>query len=284
VEPVEEWAFARPAAALRGHVDGYHGYRQAGLPPARHRGLPSPRLTLILTLEEPVTVASHPDAGQPGGSYASLLGGLHTRPALITHDGAQSGVQVGLSPLGARRLLGVPAGELASLDVPADVVLGSLVEQAREQMLAARTWAGRFAVLDRLLTARLGAGPDGAAPAAAVAAWRLLQRAHGRVGVRDLARETGWSERHLSEVMGRETGLTPKQAARVIRFDRTRRLLQARPEVRLADLAAGCGYADESHMDREFRALAGVPPRRWLAEELRNVQVPPAAHLAASTA
>jgi AraC-like DNA-binding protein len=117
-----------------------------------------------------------------------------------------------------------------------------------------------------------------------VAAWRLLLRAGGRVGIRELARETGWSERHLSEVMGRETGLTPKQAARVIRFDRTRRLLQARPEVRLADLAVGCGYADESHLDREFRALAGVPPRRWLAEELRNVQVPPAEHLAVSTA
>jgi AraC-like DNA-binding protein len=284
VEPVEEWAFARPAAALRGYVAGYHGYRQAGLPPARHRGLPSPQLTLILTLDEPVTVASHPHAAQPGGSYESLLGGLHTRPALITHDGAQSGVQVGLSPLGVRRLLGLPAGELASLDVPADVVLGPFVEQAREQLLAAQTWPGRFAVLDRLLTARLRAGPDDAAPAAAVEAWRLLRRAHGRVGVRDLARETGWSERHLREVMGRETGLTPKQAARVMRFDRTRRLLQARPEVRLADLAADCGYADESHMDREFCALAGVPPRRWLAEELRNVQVPPADHLAASTA
>jgi AraC-like DNA-binding protein len=284
VEPVEEWAFARPSAALHGHVTGYHGYRQAGLPPARHRGLPSPHLTLILTLDEPLTVAEHADAGQAGGSYVTLLGGLHTAPALITHDGAQSGVQVGLSPLGARRLLGVPAGELASLDVPADDVLGSLVDEARDRLLTARSWRGRFAAVDRLLTLRLASGPDAEAPAAVVEAWRLLQRSAGRIGVRDLARETGWGERHLSEVVRRETGLSPKQAGRVIRFDRARRLLQERPGTRLADLAADCGYADESHLDREFRSLAGAPPRRWLAEELRNVQVPPPEHMAASTA
>ena len=284
MQPVEEWAVATPSAALRAHVDGYHGYRQAGLPPARHRGLPSPHLTLILTLDEPLTVAVHPDAAQAPGSYASLLGGLHTVPALITHDGAQSGVQVSLSPLGARRLLGLPAGELASLDVPADAVLGSFVEEARERLMSAPTWRSRFAALDRLLLERLRAGAKAEPAPAAVEAWRLLRRSAGRVGVRDLARETGWSERHLSELVRRETGLSPKQGARVIRFDRTRRLLQASPEVRLADLAADCGYADESHLDREFRSLAGASPRRWLREELRNVQVPPAGQPAASSA
>ncbi|WP_432000735.1 hypothetical protein [Streptomyces sioyaensis] len=83
------------------------------MPPGRHRGLPSPRLTLIFTLDEPLTLAGHPDPAQAPGTYSALLGGLHTRPALITHEGRQSGVQLGLHPLGARALLGLPAGELA---------------------------------------------------------------------------------------------------------------------------------------------------------------------------
>ena len=44
------------------------------------------------------------------------------------------------------------------------------------------------------------------------------------------------------------------------------------PEYRLADLAADCGYFDQAHLAREFRALAGCPPSQWLAEEFRNVQ------------
>lgn len=276
---VQEWAFGGPAPMLRGAVAGYHGYRQAGLPAARHRGLPSPYITLILTLYEPVTVQAHPDPAQPGDSYETLLGGLHTTPTLLTHAGAQSGIQVSLSPLAARRLLGLPAGELAGLDVPADAVLGPLADRAREQLLGASDWPARFAAVDRLLAARLAAGPDVDPPASVVQAWRLIRRSAGRVGVRELARDTGWSTRHLRELLRRETGLAPKQAARVVRFDRARRSLQARPGVRLAELAAGCGYADESHLDREFRALAGAPPRRWLSEEFRNVQVPPAHHL-----
>src|ERR1700757_3864777 len=41
-----------PGEPLRRYVAGYTGYRQRGLPPARHRGLPSPYLTLIFTLDE----------------------------------------------------------------------------------------------------------------------------------------------------------------------------------------------------------------------------------------
>jgi AraC-like DNA-binding protein len=281
MEPVQEWAFARAAPPLRPFVHGYHGYRQAGLPPARHAGLPSPFLTLILTLHEPLVVAAHPDPAQPGGTYGALVGGLHTRPALVTHEGAQSGVQVALDPLGARALLGVPAGELAELDVDADAVLGPLADRAREQMLAAPSWPARFAALDRLLLARVR-GTDGVLPAPEVVhAWRRLRTSAGGVRVADLATETGWSPRHLGAVMRREIGLAPKAAARVVRFDRARRLL-AGTGATVADVAATTGYADQSHLDREFRRLAGAPPSRWLAEEVRNVQVPPPEQLAAS--
>ena len=40
----------------------------------------------------------------------------------------------------------------------------------------------------------------------------------------------------------------------------------------IADLAADCGYYDQPHLAREFRALAGCTPASWLAEEFRNVQ------------
>jgi AraC-like DNA-binding protein len=266
VEPLQDWAFARPAPPLSRFVDGYHGYRQAGLPPARHVGLPSPCLTLILTLHEPLVVAAHPDPAQPGGSYRALVGGLATRPALITHQGAQSGVQISLDPLGARALLGVPAGELAELDVEADAVLGALAERAREQMLAASSWPARFAVLDRLLLARLREWDADPPAPEVVHAWRRLRASGGQVRVEALAAETGWSARHLGAVLRREVGLAPK----------------AGTGARVADVAAASGYADQSHLDREFRRFAGAPPSRWLAEEVRNVQVPPPEQLTAS--
>ena len=107
------------------------------------------------------------------------------------------------------------------------------------------------------------------------AAWRLLTRSGGTIRAGDLARRVGWSPRYLQRRLLEETGLTPKAAARVTRFDRARRTLQRQPGTSLAALAADCGYYDQAHLAREFRELAGCPPSAWLAEEFRNVQASP---------
>ena len=280
---VDEHHRGIPAEPLRPYVAAYTGYRQRGVPPARHRGLPSPYLTLIFTLDEPLTIAAHPDPGQPPGEYSTLLGGLHSVPALIAHAGAQSGIQVALRPLGARALLGLPAGELAALDLPAEAVLGGVCAELREKLECAAGWPERFAVLDEILLRRAGlsrAGLGWAADAAVAPevswAWHELLREGGATRVSELAAGTGWSERHLTSRFRAEIGLAPKAAARVVRFDRARKLLvrklTAGGDYLLADLAADCGYFDQAHLAREFRALAGCPPSQWLAEEFRNVQ------------
>jgi AraC-like DNA-binding protein len=283
VETVNEAVRVRPVAALRRYIAWYSGYRQAGVGPAVHRGMPSPYLTLIFTLDEPLTVAAHPDPAQRPGTFSTLAGGLHTSPAMITHDGWQLGIQVALSPLGARPLLGLPAGELASIDVPGSAVLGALAAEIRDRARAAGSWPARFAVVDDVLTAQLVRHRDrGGAVAPDVSpevglAWRELLRTGGRARIGGLTLETGWSARHLQGRLRTETGLTPKAAGRVIRFDRARRRMLrgglARPGgLVLADLAAECGYYDQAHLDREFRALAGCSPSQWMAEEFRNVQ------------
>jgi len=294
-EHADEFALRKPPGALRPFVGWAAGYRQAGIGSATFRGLPSPWLTLIVTLDDPLVIAEHPDPGQPPSTHDFLLGGLHTSRALVTHDGRQSGVQLGLTPLGARALLGMPAAELASIDVEATDVLGGIASQLRERVVAETDWAGRFAAIEAFLLRRAAdsealSGAGGLAGAGSVArvrpevshAWRRLRETRGGIGIAGLAAETGWSPRHLGALFRAETGLSPKAAARVIRFDRARRLLARRhasagqPGSRqsglLAGLAADCGYYDQAHLAREFRDLAGCPPSQWLAEEFRNVQ------------
>jgi AraC-like DNA-binding protein len=252
----------------------YSAYRQSGLDPGTHRGLPSPYLTFIVTLDDPLVMAAHPDPRQASGVYTTLVGGLHTSHAVIAHPGRQSGVQLALEPLGARALLGLPAGELANLDAPASDVLGPLADELQARVRLAPTWAARFAILDEVLLRRVD--PSVLPAVEVVEAWRRLGQAGGDVSVADLADAVGWSSRHLADRFHTETGLTPKAAARVFRFDGVRRALQRRVQAgtttSLADLAAEYGYYDQAHLAREFRDLAGCPPSQWLVEEFRNIQ------------
>jgi AraC-like DNA-binding protein len=267
---IDEHAGRAPAPSLRPLVSSYAGYRQAGVPPRRHRGLPSPSLTLIITLDEPLVIAAHPDPRQPAGTYDTLLGGLHTTPALVTHDGSWSGVQLGLTPLGARMLLGLPAAPLANWDAEATDVIGGFATRLREAIAAQPDWAGRFAALDELLVRRAAEADLRHEVRPEVRhGWRRLRETNGAVAVAELAAETGLSSRRLGSLFHAEFGLAPKEAGRVFRFDHARRRIgrAAAAGGTLADLAAECGYYDQPHLAREFRSLAGCPPSQWLAEE-----------------
>jgi AraC-like DNA-binding protein len=274
-ELVNEGTRTRPGEALRPFIAHYSGYRQAGIEPGEHRGLPSPYLTLIFTLHEPLTVAEHADPRQPAAKYVTMAGGLHSSPALVTHEGFQSGVQLALSPLGARAILGVPAGELALLDVDGADVMGGFAVELQDRLMQASGWTERFAVLDELLGQRVSDESAGVSPEVGYS-WERLLAAGGNLSISALATETGWSDTYLRKAFKQEIGLTPKAAARVIRFHRARlalvrRATAGRP-LDLAGLAAGCGYYDQAHLDLEFRALAGSAPTTWLEREFGNFQ------------
>jgi len=275
-----------PHPVLRPFVPAMTGYRQEGLPRGVHRGVPSPHLTLVVTVDEPLRMAAHADPRQPPGSFDALVGGLHTRPALIAQEGRQSGVQLALTPLGARALLGAPAAVIASWDLDLTDALGAPAVELIERVRAAPDWPDRFRgveeVLLRLVRDRAAIAPEVAE------AWRLTTRSYGRLRVDEVARRVGWSSRHLGERFRAEIGLTPKEAGRVARFHRARGLLLRRVgaggSADLAALAAFCGYADQAHLSREWRALTGLPPSRYLAAEIGFVQDSRTVAAASSTA
>jgi AraC-like DNA-binding protein len=171
-------------------------------------------------------------------------------------------------------LFGLPAGELANLDVDFAAVAGeAVVAEMRDRLRTADSWPGRFAAVDAALRRLVAAHRADVHPDVA-RVFRRLVATGGDVPIAALADEVGWSARHLTNRFHAEVGLRPKEAARVVRFDRVRRRIV--PGVRLAEVAAEAGYFDQSHLVRDFHAFAGCSPSRWLADEIGFVQAPSA--------
>ena len=272
MEPVNDVAIRPPAGPLLRYVDKYTGYRMEGYEPGVHRGLPSPRLTFIISLGDPVDIAAMPDPRHPPVVSGALVSGLHEGNASIHHDGNQYGISLSLSPLGSRALFGLRASDLAGVIVDLDEVLGPHARSLPDRLASAPTWADRFAVLDDVLGAHLERRRTSEPRPEVTEAWTRVVASGGGVEVGALARELGWSRRHLGEQFRSELGLAPKVAARVVRFDRARKLLQSPRAPGLATVAAAVGYYDQAHLNREFQAMAGCSPSTWLAEELPSVQ------------
>ncbi|HEU5037628.1 MAG TPA: AraC family transcriptional regulator [Nocardioides sp.] len=231
--------------------------------PGVHRGLPSTTLTIVLPVGEPVDVGwrGRPDSRAPRWSTVS---GLHAHPAEIHHSGHQTGVQLALTTAGARALLGLPAGALAGELLELEDVAPWL--RGLPARLAETPADGRAALVERTLLAEL-ARHDAPGPRAEVG--RALARLTRGASVRAVADEVGYSRRHLGDLVRAECGLGPKEVQRIGRFSASRALLGRVP---LAEVAHRCGYADQSHLTREWVALAGCPPSTWLREEFPFLQ------------
>ena len=83
-----------------------------------------------------------------------------------------------------------------------------------------------------------------------------------------LAKELGWSRKHLTVCFRREFGMPPKLFARILRFDHAIRLMRRDRVPSWAELADACGYADQAHLTRDFRAFAGSPPASFMRRKL----------------
>jgi AraC-like DNA-binding protein len=262
------------------------GYETVGAEPRDHRGLPSPFLTFIVTLDTPVVIAE--EGGERGLDV--VVAGLTTEVERVKMPTRQTGLQAAVHPLAARRLFGLPAVELARMSVEGEDVLGRAAPRLRERLAEARGWDERFAIFGAELglgpTAEHGrplARPTGLGTTAGrraprpevVEAWRLLTATRGRIRIGELAERVYLSRRRLSTLFAAEFGLTPKEAGRTMRF--THAVARIGDGVRggaldLATVAAECGFADQPHLDREFRDFAGTSPSGWIAEEFPNIQ------------
>jgi len=263
-----EFVFGHPDPRLAGCVQSYCGYDETTPGPMRRREYPGARVVIILELGPPLQlldptretlVASHRDG---------FACGLDDRPALTETRGAMRGVQVDLTPLGARRLFGMPMSELTGRIVGIEKLLGAEGRRLVARVADVADWAARFALLDAWLLRRL----DGDLDRAIAWAWQALLRSGGRVAIGDLARELGVSHRHLIARFRDQIGMPPKQLARVIRFEGlVETLRRATGAPRWAELALEFGYYDQAHLVREVRALTGETPTELVARILPDL-------------
>jgi AraC-like DNA-binding protein len=127
----------------------------------------------------------------------------------------------------------------------------------------ASTWERRFDLLEHFLIRRAEGGPV-PAPQMTWALSRILD-GRGRVPVREIAEEVGWSHRHLIAKFREQIGLPPKALSRIVRFNHLlQRLRTSSDQVRWVELAYECGYYDQAHLNRDFREFAGTTPSDFM--------------------
>ncbi|MFB7113990.1 helix-turn-helix domain-containing protein [Streptomyces sp. NPDC056190] len=219
------------------------------------RMVPHPAVTLLLEF----------GAGSP---VLDCAAGRQQRGSIVAGPGFGSGgavrargenvecVQVRLSPVIARAVLGTSPADLDGAVVSLGDLWGREASRIREQLGDVSSWQDRFALADALLARRHAARPP-VDPEVAWA-WHRIIGSRGLTRVDGLAAEVGWSRKRLWSRFRSQLGLPPKRAVKLVRFDHAAHRLVAGEGA--AQVAADSGYADQSHLNRDVMAFTGATP------------------------
>jgi AraC-like DNA-binding protein len=161
-----------------------------------------------------------------------------------------------IRPGHAPALLGFPAHEALNRELRLDAVWGRAAGELTERIVAQATAQAGLAALDALLAERCASAPEVGRHLTAAVAWLA---AHPAGRIRELSDLLGVSGRQLQRRLAAAVGYGPKTLQRILRFQRllARASGTGRAGRDMAGLAAEAGYADQSHMIRDVRALSG---------------------------
>jgi AraC-like DNA-binding protein len=258
------WDVARPERPSRVAGVSMAGFRDRGMSAVGHRVVPHPAVTLALEFGAGPLIVDDAAGRQQRGSLVAGLG-FGSGAVWVRGENFEA-VQVRLSPLVARAILGASPADLDGAVVALDDLWGREASRLREQLGDVSSWEDRFALTDALLArrreARSSVDPEVAW------AWDRIVVGRGLVRVDRLAAEVGWSRKRLWSRFRSQIGLSPKRAAKLVRFDHAAHRLAAGEGA--ARVAVEGGYVDQSHLHRDVVAFTGVTPATvagepWLA-------------------
>ncbi|HEY7415628.1 MAG TPA: AraC family transcriptional regulator [Ktedonobacteraceae bacterium] len=252
-----------PRAPLADFVERLWFYEST--PPllhARERRLPSGSVELIINLrEDVVSVYDRQDTNKLHSFCAGVISGPYSTFFVIDTSCLSSLIGVAFKPGGAAPFLPFPAAELQNRHVSLETLWGAPTLELRDRLLAVDTPQARFSILEQWLLTR----------AKRPLLWRptltfALAELHPIQTISEVVEQTGLSSRRFIQLFHEAVGLTPKQFARVKRFQEVLRLVEKGKQIVWAELALSCGYYDQAHLIHEFQEFCGLTPRTYLAQ------------------
>jgi AraC-like DNA-binding protein len=239
----------RPTPALRPFVECYWSLDgQGDGSPAVEPVFPDGRMEVLFHRGDRFTRIL--DRGGEEVQARRLLAGQLTRPLQLRPGGRISVVAARFRPGGAFRFVPVPQHELT--DQVLDLDLFWRAPAALDEPDEVDT---RVRILERLLLARLGADGETGPVDAAIGS---ILRSRGTMPIETVAERAGLTRRQLERTFLHRVGVPPKVLSRIIRFQHALAAIGSGEAG--ATLAATCGFYDQAHFIRDFKAFSGSTP------------------------
>ncbi|MEZ4851274.1 MAG: AraC family transcriptional regulator, partial [Bacteroidia bacterium] len=223
------------------------------------RVVPTGHVFIIFELDGKPRNTFENDSLVPNATYTQVwISGMHRNYISISAHPDSEMFVIQFKPDGAYPFFHFPIAELNEKIVPAEEVLGEDILTLRDEMLVVDTTEAKFALAEQWLMSRFD--QEKLPPNDLHDLVRKIQE-DATCSCQEIVHDYPKTQKHLIDLFKRYVGLTPKYYHRIVRFNEMLQLIQKNQQIRWAQIAYQCGYADQSHFIREFKHFSGFNPQ-----------------------
>lgn len=197
----------------------------------------------------------------------SFVFGQITTPLEIAPTGITGIIAARFYPDGFISFSSFPIKQMENKAVPLNILFDDDCLQLESKVINAKDNDERMQVLGHFLSNKLNE-KESIDTAIKTSILTLIQ-SNGDITIETLSDKISVNRRQLERKFSSLIGLSPKQLSKVIRLQKTLKMLYQNNTRSLTDIAYENGYFDQSHFIKDFKDFTGVSPKDFYSENLK---------------
>ncbi|TND09619.1 MAG: AraC family transcriptional regulator [Bacteroidetes bacterium] len=181
----------------------------------------------------------------------------------IESSGKTGFVSVRFYPWGAYHFFSEPVQHFLDRTISTEQLWKAHYGEIMQAVRTAPGTAQKVQAVQQFLSARLGEHKKNNSAVDEV--MKLIRHEKGLVSIEDICAKTGFSRKQLERKFMTSVGTTPKIFSRISRFLYICHNLKENNHKSLTQLAYDCGFYDQAHFIKEFKAFSGFTPKDFFA-------------------
>lgn len=253
---MEEYRIIQPAALLAPYIKNYWLLKTTCDSPTLARTVPTGMMNLMFHRGNRL-LSVHDNDLYP----RVFLSGQEKSFADLEYAGQINMISVVFNPIGVRAFFNLPINKLNNLRVTAGDLEDKELAELEYSLTDTEDDDLCILFIEQFLLKRLCRIAEHNLKRIETTI-RLINS--GQTDVALLADAACLSTKQFQRVFSEYVGSNPKEFSRTIRFQKVLHTLETKPQISLTTLAYECGYFDQSHMIKDFKALSGYSPNEYL--------------------
>lgn len=196
-----------------------------------------------------------------GNAVIAELWGASLTPVLLGMEPNSYHVLllVQLSPYGLYQITRQSQAEFADKRLTLEDIDNELFYSLHQAFVASKTVSDLVNTCEEILYRRM---EKHVVSDSLVLATKVISDNYGQIQVKEVARQSHYSGRQLNRLFLVQIGMNVKDFIRLTRFNYVLKHIQNR--LAFAALSQQAGYFDQAHFDKDFKAISGVTPQKYL--------------------